>query len=410
MMPCGHSARRSRVVSLTEVVTSRAGKTPSRSNPSYWGGTVPWVTAKDLKSHRLKDSLDRITEEAVRDGAPLARPGDVLILVRGMTLMKDVPIGLVETAMSFNQDVRCLRPTDDISGEYLSYLLAAMRQHLLGLVTQAGHGTGRLESSQLETVTLRLPSAEIQGSATAQIRAVERSVDAIARLLCAKREFRRGLMQQLLTGQRRFPDLVRSDSWESIQLGDLLEDVSEAVQWDDAAIYRLASIRRRNAGIFHREAKRGVDIKTKALFTIRASDFLISRMQAVHGALAVVPSEFDGYQVSGMYMVLRPKTPVRIRTEFLHLASHLRQMYRNVLISSHGVHIEKMTFDPKKFMRTRILIPPTLEEQDRITAVLQVLDREIALLEQQRDAYEARKRALLQRILSGDFNDLDPAA
>src|SRR5438094_46611 len=110
------------MVSLREIVRSRAGKTPSRSRSLYWGGGVPWVTAKDLKTHRLRSSQERITEAAVQQGAPLAAPGDVLILVRGMTLLKDVPIGLVETPMSYNQDVRCLRPENGTSGEYLAYL------------------------------------------------------------------------------------------------------------------------------------------------------------------------------------------------------------------------------------------------------------------------------------------------
>jgi len=78
-------------------------------------------------------------------------------------------------------------------------------------------------------------------------------------------------------------------------------------------------------------------------------------------------------------------------------------MYRNVMESCHGVHIEKMTFDPKRFMMKRVLVPPTLEEQDRIVNVLRALDDEVAQLQALCDAYEKQRRGLMQRLLLGDL-------
>lgn len=62
--------------------------------------------------------------------------------------------------------------------------------------------------------------------------------------------------------------------------------------------------------------------------------------------------------------------------------------------------------------RMRIALPP-IEEQHKIAATLELLDREIALLEQLRDAYAAQKRGLMQRLLAGDVMlpaDAEPAA
>jgi type I restriction enzyme S subunit len=51
-----------------------------------------------------------------------------------------------------------------------------------------------------------------------------------------------------------------------------------------------------------------------------------------------------------------------------------------------------------------IQIPlPSLDEQRRIVHVLEAADREIASLEKLRDAYDAQKRAVMQRLLSGDL-------
>jgi type I restriction enzyme S subunit len=53
-------------------------------------------------------------------------------------------------------------------------------------------------------------------------------------------------------------------------------------------------------------------------------------------------------------------------------------------------------------LNLRIAAPPR-EVQDRIGRLLDTCDREIALLEQLVDALERQKRALLDKLLSGEL-------
>jgi type I restriction enzyme S subunit len=62
-----------------------------------------------------------------------------------------------------------------------------------------------------------------------------------------------------------------------------------------------------------------------------------------------------------------------------------------------------MTFDPKKYLEKRILIPPSLAEQDRIISTLDTMGREIHLMERQYECFQDRKRGLMQKLLSGDI-------
>lgn len=88
--------------SLDELVSFISGGTPRKSNSQYWGGEFPWVTAKDLKKPVLFDSQDRLTKEGAAT-AKVTGKNSLLILVRGMTLFKDVPVCLVGREMAFNQ-------------------------------------------------------------------------------------------------------------------------------------------------------------------------------------------------------------------------------------------------------------------------------------------------------------------
>ena len=69
-----------------DLITLRSGGTPKRSEASYWDGTIPWVTCKDMKTNRLYDSQDRLTDSGVENGTRLVPKGTILIVVRGMIL------------------------------------------------------------------------------------------------------------------------------------------------------------------------------------------------------------------------------------------------------------------------------------------------------------------------------------
>src|SRR5690606_28050691 len=143
------------------------------------------------------------------------------------TLLKDVPIGIVETPMSFNQDIRCLSPRGsifgDISSDYLAYVLLASRDRLAACVTQAGHGTGRLAIDQLLSMPVPVPPIQIQEWLVDRIKPIERAISLLGELIAAKRDFKRGLMQELLTGRRRFPEFA-SWPWIEARLGDLFSE------------------------------------------------------------------------------------------------------------------------------------------------------------------------------------------
>jgi type I restriction enzyme, S subunit len=209
-------------VALGKLVTTRSGGTPSRANPEYWGDYLPWVTAKDLKFFYLEDSLEKISLKAFEKGVPLAKPNDVIILVRGMGLLKDVPVGLVKRKMSFGQDSKALSPQARLDGEYLAHFLVAARPYLMSMVTLAGHGTGRLETEKLLSLKIWVPELAVQKEIVRLLSTWNKAIALTENLIAAKYRLKQGLMQQLLTGKRRFPKF-RGREWRLINLGHICE-------------------------------------------------------------------------------------------------------------------------------------------------------------------------------------------
>ncbi|MGA2499633.1 MAG: restriction endonuclease subunit S, partial [Tepidisphaeraceae bacterium] len=92
---------------LTDVVSIRGGGTPSKSDPFYWNGTIPWVTPKDMKVREIAGAIDHISERATQESsAKLIEPGAVLVVVRGMILAHTVPTAVLRVSATINQDMK----------------------------------------------------------------------------------------------------------------------------------------------------------------------------------------------------------------------------------------------------------------------------------------------------------------
>ena len=134
-----------------------SGGTPSKKNPDYWGGAIPWLSAKDMRKLRIHDTQDHVSQEGADNGTRLVPAGTPLLLTRGMTLLNDVPIAIPQTDMTFNQDVKALIAKDGVREDFLVYALLAKKPDLLNMVDLAGHGTGRLNTDELKSLEIAVP-------------------------------------------------------------------------------------------------------------------------------------------------------------------------------------------------------------------------------------------------------------
>nr|WP_308420661.1 restriction endonuclease subunit S [Photobacterium damselae] len=95
--------------------TIQSGGTPSKREPAYWQGNIPWASVKDLgKSLVFTDTQDHISQEGLLAGSKLANEGDWLICTR-MGLGK---IGIVSTPMAFNQDLKAVSVTKYVHTDF----------------------------------------------------------------------------------------------------------------------------------------------------------------------------------------------------------------------------------------------------------------------------------------------------
>lgn len=69
---------------VADIATVCLGGTPSRKEPSYWGGLIPWVSSGEVANCRISATKERITNEGLLNSAAKVYPkGSVLIAMIG---------------------------------------------------------------------------------------------------------------------------------------------------------------------------------------------------------------------------------------------------------------------------------------------------------------------------------------
>ncbi len=285
-------------------------------------------------------------------------------------------------------------------GDYNEYLIHVFNTDIYNreIHRNLGATINSINGSDLKEFKIPLPPLPEQKAIAQVLSTADAAIHTTEKLIAQKELRKKWLMQNLLTGKMRLKGF--GGEWKEYPFEKILKVVKRPVKWDDNELYKLISVRRRSGGIFFREALYGHQIKVKDLRDAEVGDFLFSKMQIVHGASALVTKEYNGAKISGSYIAAVAKDSKLLNMEFFNWYSQLPYFYHQALISSYGVHIEKMTFDFDTFLQLEMKLP-TFEEQTAIAQVLQAADKEISLLKAKAEKLREQKNGLMQVLLTG---------
>lgn len=117
------------LVPLGEVCKTTSGGTPSRKNPDYFNGPIPWVKSGELPDGPVVEIEEAISEEALRQSsAKLFPAGTLLMALYGATVGK---LGILTRPAATNQAVCAIFPPPDLDTKFLFWFLRFKRSELI---------------------------------------------------------------------------------------------------------------------------------------------------------------------------------------------------------------------------------------------------------------------------------------
>lgn len=194
------------VAALKRVATPSTGMTPSKVNPQYWEGDIPWFSSKDIKSDYLFDSEDHISQQAVEEyGLTVHDENSVVFCARSGILRHTFPVSVLNCKGTINQDLRVLATSASIDPEFLMYYLRGMNNTIVTLYQKVGATVESIEMEWLLYLPVALPSIGEQKRIAEYVVAccneIDRQIAANEVSVTKLREYRQSIIYEAVTGK-----------------------------------------------------------------------------------------------------------------------------------------------------------------------------------------------------------------
>ncbi|MCG7988307.1 MAG: restriction endonuclease subunit S [Candidatus Thiodiazotropha weberae] len=191
-------------------------------------------------------------------------------------------------------------------------------------------------------------------------------------------------------------------NWPTARLGDVLSKSNSWISILDDTEYKEVTVRLWGRGVCLRGTKLGSDIGSSKRLEVAPGQFIVSRIDARHGAFGLIPRDLDGAVVTNDFPVFEPNQEL-LDAEFLGWLSKTHQFIDACKRASEGT-TNRVRLKENRFADIKIGLPE-LEEQRRIVAKIETLAAKIENAKQLRLAIQTDTQAMLrsafQQVIEG---------
>ncbi|QPF35815.1 restriction endonuclease subunit S [Acinetobacter johnsonii] len=380
-----------------------SGGTPSKDNDDYWNGDIPLISGASMHTQKFFESDVNITELGLKKGSKLAPKDSILILVRGSMLFNKIPMGLTLRDVAFNQDVKCIKPTQSLNSSFLFQWFLAKENIIQNKVTSTGIGAGKLDTTDLQNLEIVVPKLEEQTKIAAFLSAVDEKISQLTQKHELLSQYKQGMMQKLFSQQIRFKadDGSEFGEWETKSIKDVA-DVKGGKRIPKG--YALVTENTGHPYITVSDMNRSYSIDSTNIryvplevvdtikrYTITDKDIFIS-VAGTLGIIGKIPTEFNGANLTENADKL---TNLKCHQNFLIYL--LDSGYLSELIESTATTSAQPKLALYAIEQLEIHIP-CLEEQTKIANFLSAIDQKIEVVAQQIEQAKQWKKGLLQQM------------
>ena len=189
------------VTLLDNVAERKSGHTPNKKIDSYWNGTIPWISLKDLfrlDKRYVSETTDYTTIEGINNSSAVLLPAETLVISRDATVGK---IGITKEETATSQHFINYICSENLNNHFLYYYLSFKKPMFERIATGStiktiGLGFFKELKVVVPPIKEQQKIAEILSTVDDQIESYEQEKEKYV-------ELKKGLMQQLLTGKIR---------------------------------------------------------------------------------------------------------------------------------------------------------------------------------------------------------------
>ncbi|WP_227004534.1 restriction endonuclease subunit S [Jeotgalibaca porci] len=335
--------------------------------------------------------------------------GDMLICRLADPIGRACLIPAKEERLITSVDITIFRPSKQYDSKYLVYYinsdenLSEVKKYTSGTTRQ------RISRGNLAKVLIKVPPLKEQQKIAEILSTVDEQIEQTDQLIEKTKELKKGLMQQLLTKGIGHTEFKQTElgyipiDWKIKSLNEITTDVTIGLVTSMTKNYVDNGI----PLIRNSDIKEGF-VRTEKMVNL-SYDFASSNKHkmlkrgdivTIHtgdiGTSAVIEDNLIG---ALGFATLQTTVPDNTSSEWLMLFFNSEIAKKQFYNFSTGDGRNNLNL--KEFVKTRIIVPNLLEEQNKISSIISTVDEKIKGYENEKSKYEELKKGLIQQLLTG---------
>lgn len=391
-----------RLSTIGEISNVASGGTPSRKNENYWGGHIPWVTTAEVQFGTIFNTSEKITEAGLANSSAKLFPVNTILMAmygQGKTRGKVAKLGIEATT---NQACAAIMLNNEYDVDYYFQFLISRYEHIRDMSNSGGQEN--LSAGIVKSIQVPVPPLPEQKKIAQILSTWDKAITATEKLLANSEQQKKALMQQLLTGKKRF--LGFNDDWDEYslqQLGTTYNGLSGKSKDD----FKQGKPYIPYVNIFNNSK---IEVTKLELVNIESGE---RQNQVKYGDIFFTTSSETPHEVGMSSVLLDTLNETYLNSfcfgfrlyDFKHLLPSFAQFFLRSAkirkdISALAQGATRYNLSPTRLMKIKFKLP-SVKEQQKITSALSVADSEIEALRKKLDFVKQEKRALMQQLLTG---------
>ncbi|MBM9401900.1 restriction endonuclease subunit S [Gluconacetobacter azotocaptans] len=396
------------------------GGTPSRQNPAYWTGPIPWASVKDFDEDKIEllETDEQISQQGLNNSATNLIPANTPVVCTRMAVGR---VAIAPMDIAINQDLKALFPSRSTDTRYL--LRLADYAKAKADAVSVGSTVKGIKVADYLNIEVPLAPPEHQSKIVEILDTLDATIRETEAVVAKLKAMKRGLLHDLLTRgidangnlrppQSKAPHLYKQTplgwlpkEWEAVLLGDqLIGGPRNGYSPQDAG--RETGVKMLGLGCLTEDGFEPHQLKNAPESVVlhparlEHGDLLISRSNTM--AMVGRVGRYRDVGAPCIYpdLIMRLVPCMKYQPDFLELllqSERTRRQIQNVAVGTSGtmVKINSKT--------VRALLIPLIgkDEQERILDGLSSITTKLALESAELEKLRLQKSGLMDDLLTG---------
>ena len=224
-----------RIVQLGDVAIVETGGTPSRAQPEYWGGNIPWMSSGEINQRRVSATAERITQIGLENSNAKVFPtGTAMVAMNGQGATRG-KVAELRIEAACNQSLAAVQGR----GADCRFLFHRLDSSYELLRSLTGGGRSGLNLRIIRSFRFLLPPLAEQRAIAAVLDSIDAAIERTDRVIAATEQLRGSLSHEILTRgvpgwHTRWVEVPGTGTvpvgWARMRLGDVAK-VVRGISW-----------------------------------------------------------------------------------------------------------------------------------------------------------------------------------